>query len=421
MAEVATLTEKSLASSVAGAAVFIVVNPLDVLKTRLQSDPGFMNSVGSRDVRIGGVGRSSIFGSTNGIGIAVPGRESGPSRYYHDKRVVGIPSEKLKRGRWCSSKGSTVLLPRPSWYGVRRKYRLFLPSAKATEAAAASNRLLNWNWRSSSWFKSETVQGTLRIHNEMGLRGLYRGVGISVAMGVPQTMLYFHLLDYGRESLSSKGGLSSVTSAMCSGALARMSVSLVTAPLELLRTRVHSMTAKKKALSSSLAQLSMEIRRNGPGRLWKGIGMTLLRDISFSLIYFAAYETISSKLRLIMHSSSIEEHQGLCAGRFVQAFTAGFCAGTIATAFSHPFDVMKTRIQVTETKRHENMLKALLKMLQSESWKSMYAGLEPRLVRAAPACAIGFGVYEWGKHFLVQRRKLVWGGGGSHDDSCRAG
>ncbi len=407
MAEVASFTEKSLAGSAAGAALFIVVNPLDVLKTRLQSDPGFMKSFGSRDVRIGDV--------------TVPGRESAQPRYYRDKRVVGIPSE-LKRRRWCCSKGSTVLLPRPSWYGVRREHELFLPSAKATEAAAVSNRLLNWNWRNSSWFKSETVQGMFRIHNEMGLRGLYRGVGISVAIGVPQTMLYFHLLDYGRELFASKGDLSSVTSAMCSGALARTSVSLVTAPLELLRTRVHSMTTKTKALSSSLARISMEIRRDGPGRLWNGIGMTLWRDISFSLVYFAAYETISSKLRLIMQSSSIEEHQGLCTARFVQAFTAGAFAGTIATAFSHPFDVMKTRIQVTEAKRHNNMLKTLLlKMLQSENWKSMYAGLEPRLVRIAPACAIVFGVYEWGKQFLIQQRKLVQGGGDSHHDSCRAG
>eukprot|EP01084_Bolivina_argentea_P021035 39070_1 len=402
MTEVASFAEKSLAGSVSGAAIFIVVNPLDVLKTRLQSDPGFMNSVDSRDVKMGSVGRSSIFGSTNEI--AVPGRESGLPHNYHDKRVMGISSEKVKGGRWCNLKGFRVLFPIPSWGGVRRKRGLFLSSAKATEAAT-SNRLLNW--RSSSWFKSETVEGILHIHNQAGLRGLYRGVGMSLATGVPQTMLYFNLFDYSRDFLLLKSGLSSVTIAMLSGSFARMSTSLATAPLELLRTRILATTAETKAWSSSLTQLSMEVRRDGPGRLWNGIGVTLWRDILFSTIYFAAYETISSKLRLIMHSSSINDHQGLYAGKFVQAFTAGACAGSIAALITHPFDVMKTRIQVSETKGHTNLSKALLTMLQGESWKSIFAGLEPRLVRIAPACAIGFGVFEWGTHFLVKRRKLA--------------
>ncbi len=243
-----------------------------------------------------------------------------------------------------------------------------------------------------------------------------------MATGVPQTMLYFNLFDYGRELLSVKSGLSSMAIAMLSGSFARMSVSLVTAPLDLLRTRIQAMTVKNKAVSSSLAHLSMEIRRDGPRRLWNGIGITLARDISFSLVYFAAYERISSKLHLVMGSSSrnsnsnsnsMEEHEGLHAGRFVQAFTAGACAGIIATVFSHPLDVMKTRVQVVKNKGNKNILKAILDMLCSESWKSMYAGLEPRLVRIAPACAIVFGVYEWGKHVLVQRRKLVWGCGDS--------
>ncbi len=414
MTEVSSMAEKSLASSLSGAVIFIVSNPLDVLKTRLQSDPRFMSSVDSRDVRLSRVGRSFIFDSTNGIGNAVPGRESGLQRYHHDKRVTGIPSEKVKRGRWANLKAVRVLLSIPPWGGIRKQRGFVLSSPKATEEVTGNGLLSR---RSTGWFKFRTVEGMLRIYEQAGLRGLYRGVGFSIFTGVPQSVLYFNLLDYSKSVLSLKSELSPVTIAMLSGCFARVFTSVATAPLELLRTRILAMTVKTNVLSSCLAHLSMEIRRDGPGRLWNGIGATICRDILFSAIYFASYETMSSKLRLIMHSSNMNDHESLYAGKFFQAFIAGACSGSIAAVLTHPFDVMKTRIQVLETEGRISLSKDLLTTLRSENWKSMYAGLEPRIVRIVPACAIGFGVYEWGTHFLVQQRKQV----ACDDLSCLCG
>ena len=89
---------------------------------------------------------------------------------------------------------------------------------------------------------------------------------------------------------------------------------------------------------------------------------------------------------------------------FATSFLSGSISGTIAAFFTNPFDVGKTRIQITmqenEKISHPNMFKYLYKIYKNEGMGALYAGFGPRVMKIAPACAIMISSYEVGKKFF---------------------
>lgn len=72
----------------------------------------------------------------------------------------------------------------------------------------------------------------------------------------------------------------------------------------------------------------------------------------------------------------------------------------MAAVLTHPFDVGKTRMQITylnstlEKKPSKNMFKYLNQMRKSEGLAALYTGLVPRVIKIAPSCAIMISTYE---------------------------
>lgn len=53
-----------------------------------------------------------------------------------------------------------------------------------------------------------------------------------------------------------------------------------------------------------------------------------------------------------------------------------------------------------EHRAYKNMLDALRRIAQSEGWAGLYKGLVPSTVKAAPAGAVTFVVYEFASDWL---------------------
>jgi solute carrier family 25 thiamine pyrophosphate transporter 19 len=89
-----------------------------------------------------------------------------------------------------------------------------------------------------------------------------------------------------------------------------------------------------------------------------------------------------------------------------QHFLCGFSAGLFAKLCCHPLDVVKKRFQVQGLNRHprygagiqereyKNIWDAIQTILAKEGWRGLYKGTLPSVVKAAPAAAITFVVYE---------------------------
>ncbi|KAG8573779.1 hypothetical protein GDO81_012546 [Engystomops pustulosus] len=97
---------------------------------------------------------------------------------------------------------------------------------------------------------------------------------------------------------------------------------------------------------------------------------------------------------------------------FSICFASGAVSGSVAAVVTLPFDVVKTRRQTEmgelevlhDPKKNSTSTWKIMYRITSESgFRGLFAGLSPRLIKVAPACAIMISTYEFGKSFF---RKL---------------
>lgn len=112
---------------------------------------------------------------------------------------------------------------------------------------------------------------------------------------------------------------------LLAGILARTFVSSLSSPLELLRTRLQSTPSNPgvpHTLNSVVSGIRTMIRQQGVRSLYKGLGPTLWRDVPFSGLYWAGFESLKTRLRA-------RGHQGTTA-----TFISGAVSGTVSPFLS---------------------------------------------------------------------------------------
>lgn len=266
------------------------------------------------------------------------------------------------------------------------------------------------NGDTCQWYKrpapkpfTGTADAFIKIVKYEGVSSLWSGLPPTLIMAIPATVVYFTCYEFCRKKFGYTGGLEGNDwwKPMLAGATSRTFSVTVISPLEMVRTKLQSEQLSYSQIGKALQQT---IKKDGPLTLWKGWGPTILRDVPFSAIYWLGYERMKAHVLLTRGSNEMS---------FMESFTAGAISGTIAGIVTNPFDVIKTHRQIE--------LGQVLKEGQSKSsstWKLMlsaqtehglhvlFAGLVPRLIKVAPACAIMISSYEYFKSFFREQNRL---------------
>ncbi|KAK9207277.1 hypothetical protein WN943_017562 [Citrus x changshan-huyou] len=144
--------------------------------------------------------------------------------------------------------------------------------------------------------------------------------------------------------------------------------------------------------------------------LWTGVGAQLARDVPFSAICWSTLEPIRrSILSLVGDDARVTSILGA-------NFTGGFVAGSIAAAATCPLDVSRTRHQIEfsfchlqkDPTRALNMTtrQTLMEIWRDGGMKGLFTGVGPRVARAGPSVGIVVSFYEVVKYALYQRHQL---------------
>jgi solute carrier family 25 protein 39/40 len=202
-------------------------------------------------------------------------------------------------------------------------------------------------------------------------------------MAVPANVIYFVGYDTLRTSLPNTVPVS--LAPLIAGMSARLLAVAAISPLELFRTRLQAYhpTQNRSSFSSVLDGITSLVREQGIRSLWRGLELTLWRDVPFSGLYWTGYEYLRHKFA---------EHEvfrrGGEVGFFEEAFTAGSLSGTFAAFVTQPFDVSKTRRQVQSSTEKTSTLKLMGMIRREEGMRGLWKGVVPRVLKVAPACAI---------------------------------
>ena len=305
------------------------------------------------------------------------------------------------------------------------------------------------------------------IFKNEGLAGIYAGLAPTLIMAIPSTVLYFLAYDSLRSlgndnNYNSKPGernsltsilFNTLSTPLGAGMTSRVFASTLISPLELVRTRTMNAATAKAASGSNMPTPTYSqavrsiLKSSGVRGLWSGLGPTLWRDVPFSGIYWYSLETIKQTLIHSYRTSSdipYSEQLPFHAHYFI-SFASGFSGGVIASNFTTPFDVVKTRRQTASmvpvsvslpaktgtcstslaagiqvrcnhngataapvVKHSFNQLtpkcstfQMLSDIYRNEGVAGLWRGNLTRSLRVGPACAIMISSYEMGKRFLI--------------------
>ncbi len=167
----------------------------------------------------------------------------------------------------------------------------------------------------------------------------------------------------GKRGGTSSSALARLSTAgnLVTGAAARVSVGFLLSPITVVKAKMesnHFSRARYASLSSSLAHLW---RTHGIRGYYQGFGATALRDAPYAGLYLAIYERCKAGFSSLATAAPPPPpppaallpgaKQGTATANKKQQNLAwvtsasGVVAGAIATLLTHPFDIVKTRIQ----------------------------------------------------------------------------
>ncbi|KAJ7067840.1 solute carrier family 25 member 38 [Mycena amicta] len=176
--------------------------------------------------------------------------------------------------------------------------------------------------------------------------------------------------------LSSQGNL-------LAGATTRVAVGFLLNPFSVLKARYESNMYSYTSLSSAL----VSIARQGPSELFRGFLASSLRDAPYAGIFVVVYEGTKRQLASAFPLNSDAQ------SAFVHTMS-GASAGAIATMATHPFDVIKTKVQVRTENRYQGFFRTTRTIWDQRGFMGFFDGASLRMTRKILSSAIGWAVYE---------------------------
>mmetsp|Transcript_25218 Transcript_25218/g.58024 ORF Transcript_25218/g.58024 Transcript_25218/m.58024 type:complete len:649 (-) Transcript_25218:43-1989(-) len=257
------------------------------------------------------------------------------------------------------------------------------------------------------------VEGNKIVRKE-GVTGLWRGNVASVVRVIPYGGVQFAAFDLYRNALKTVpafGAEHDAARMFLAGALAGMTATTATYPLDLLRTRI-AVTHSSLYLGprfDNYTQAATEIARvEGASAFFRGIGPTLMGIVPHAGVGFMVFETLKPWLQAQLRLSSEKDLP------VSTRLAAGGIAGFVAQFFSYPFQVIRRRMQVQGSVGHHGQVSsgytswrdAFVSIARREGVvHGLYKGVSLTLLKGPLSSAVGFSINDFLKH-LFQRLRI---------------
>lgn len=173
-----------------------------------------------------------------------------------------------------------------------------------------------------------------------------------------------------------------------SGAVAGAVQSIVCCPMELAKTRVQTQSKKVNAherYHGSFDCLQKIFKKSGIKGCYRGMTITLIREIPSFAIYFGTFELYC--VALTPKGSSTD-----CIGP-LGLLLAGGMSGISSWVFTYPIDVVKSRIQADgdgQDRKFRGIVDCVRKTYRSGGLYAFSQGLTATVLRAFPTNAATF-------------------------------
>ncbi|KAG1122472.1 hypothetical protein G6F42_011448 [Rhizopus arrhizus] len=234
-----------------------------------------------------------------------------------------------------------------------------------------------------------------KLIKEEGPKGLYRGV-MSPLAGIGFCNAVMFMANGWSRRMLQNGDEKRVLSIFeigVAGSMAGSVMAFLNCPIELLKVKLQTQdpsgfinaNGKHEPAYKGVIDCGVRtVRTQGFSGIYRGMGVTLMRDTPSYFAYFVGYEGLKR-----LFQSMKKDGQEL--GTF-ELLMAGGLSGFAAWIPAYPQDVIKSNYQ--NDLRYKSIGQVVKTLYKSGGPKAFLNGLGPTLVRAFPANAATFFAYE---------------------------
>ncbi|DBA67624.1 TPA: hypothetical protein ACH3X2_001362 [Trebouxia sp. C0005] len=246
------------------------------------------------------------------------------------------------------------------------------------------------------------IDGLWKIMRHEGPSVLWHGVNVSVLISVPMICMYLPMYDTLLAELESKSSapLIAGSAARAMSVVATSPLELLKTRIQ--AAGVGSVASSRNAtnlvtpFSAALQQMRSDMKGNRSQQissLWRGVGASLSKDVPFAGLYWTLLEP--SRTWLDSHAHISHGPSGINMHTLAINALAGSVAGAAAAAVTTPFDVVKTRLQTRDAQlARKGTLECLVSVAKTGGVRGLFSGWGPRTLRTAAAYGILMSSYE---------------------------
>lgn len=144
-----------------------------------------------------------------------------------------------------------------------------------------------------------------------GLRGMYRGLTITMLRDAPAHGVYFWTYEFVREQLHPgcrKSGQESLKTMLTAGGLAGVASWICCYPLDVIKTRLQAQSQSPPKYKGIADCFRKSVREEGYNVLWRGLGTAVSRAFLVNGAIFSAYEIA---LRCLFNNGSLQKEDSI--------------------------------------------------------------------------------------------------------------
>jgi solute carrier family 25 phosphate transporter 3 len=231
-----------------------------------------------------------------------------------------------------------------------------------------------------------------------------------VALLLPHPLIEVHRYEYFKKFYTDLAGPEYASKYktgiyLAGSASAEFLADIALCPFEAVKVRMQ--TTIPAAYSSTFKGISSVVSSEGVAGLYKGIVPLWGRQIPYTMMKFASFETIVEAIYNYLPKQKSEYGKGV---QTAVSFGGGYIAGILCAVVSHPADVMVSKLN-SERKAGESAGQATGRIYKEIGFKGLWNGLPVRIVMIGTLTGLQWLIYDSFKIFVG----LPTTGGGSEE------
>ncbi|KAL2758756.1 hypothetical protein ACRALDRAFT_2040859 [Sodiomyces alcalophilus JCM 7366] len=246
---------------------------------------------------------------------------------------------------------------------------------------------------------TSNVQAWSKIYRAEGVRGVFTGWGPTAVGYSAQGAGKYGFYEFFKKKYSDLAGPENAVKYrtllyLTASASAELLADIALCPFEAVKVRMQG--SIPSPFAGTLDGIRKVTAKEGVAGLYKGLYPLWARQIPYTMMKFASFETIVEMMYARLPGEKKDYGKAAQTG---VSFTAGYLAGILCAAVSHPADVMVSKLNAYRNPG-EAFGSAMGRIYKEIGFTGLWNGLPVRIVMIGTLTGLQWMIYDYFKIFM---------------------